>query len=221
MTAVARPGRFITFEGGEGSGKSTQIARLAETLRADGRDVVVTREPGGSPVGERIRGILLDPDVTLDAVTQAFLFSAARRDHVVTLIAPALARGAVVISDRFADSTRAYQQAAGDVPASLVETVTGAAIGDTVPDLTIILDIPPMLGLKRAAARRTGMARADLFEAADLSFHERVRQGFLDIAIREPQRCAVVDADREVDAIARDVAHMLLIRLHIGALRHG
>ncbi|MGL4240197.1 MAG: dTMP kinase, partial [Beijerinckiaceae bacterium] len=122
MSAPAKRGAFITFEGGEGSGKSTQIALLAERLRAEGREVVVTREPGGSPTGERIRGILLDPEERLDAITQAFLFSASRRDHVCNLIEPALARGAVVISDRFADSTRAYQQAAGEVPRELIET---------------------------------------------------------------------------------------------------
>ncbi len=202
MTPARQRGFFITFEGGEGSGKSTQIRLLAKKLRAEGREVVTTREPGGSPMGERIRGLLLDPEARIDAVTQALLFSAARRDHVANLIAPALARGATVISDRFADSTRAYQQAAGEVPAEFTETITAAAVGATVPDLTIILDIPPEVGLARANARRGKMDKADTFEASDVAFHAGVRAGYLAIAAREPWRCLVVDAARPIDTIA-------------------
>jgi dTMP kinase len=196
---------FITFEGGEGSGKSTQISLLAEALRSAGREVLVTREPGGSPGGERIRALLLDPDADFDALTQAFLFSASRRDHVRHLIEPALKRGAVVISDRFADSTRAYQQAAGAVAPEIVEAMTIAAIGDTVPDLTILLDLDPAVGLARASKRRGADGRADAFEASDLDFHARVRAGYLALARREPMRFAVIDAAVEPGEVAQRV----------------
>jgi dTMP kinase len=198
-------GRFITFEGGEGSGKSTQISRLAATLENLALAVRQTREPGGSPMGERIRGLLLDPAAKLDAVTQIFLFCAARHDHVVELIEPALKRGEWVLCDRFADSTRAYQGAAGEIRADLVRTLENAAIGFTIPDLTIILDIAPEKGLARAHLRRGKADRADAFEAADIAFHERVRQGYLAQAKAEPERCLVVDADRSEDAVAADV----------------
>jgi dTMP kinase len=215
MTGRAGSGRFITFEGGEGSGKSTQIALLAEQLRVQGREVVATREPGGSPMGERIRGLLLDPEARLDAVTQALLFSAARRDHVVELIQPALRRGAIVLCDRFADSTRAYQQAAGDVPEALIETITMAAVGTTSPDLTIILDIAPEAGLARASQRRGGGAKPDAFEASNLGFHARVRDGYLAIAGREPQRCVVIHADGSAAQVAADIARIVSKRLGI------
>jgi dTMP kinase len=216
-------GRFISFEGGEGSGKSTQIALLAERLRGMGADVVVTREPGGSPMGERIRALLLDPDASFDPVAQAFLFSAARRDHVVQLIVPALARGAVVICDRFADSTRAYQQAAGAVPDHLVETITMAAVGTTTPDLTILLDIDPAVGVARAERRRGQSARADLFEASAMDFHARVRAGYRAIADREPNRFAVLDASQAPGEVANEVFAAVSARLHLapGRPAHG
>jgi dTMP kinase len=208
-------GRFITFEGGEGSGKSTQIARLADHLRAAGREVVVTREPGGSPMGERIRTLLLDPDASFDAVAQAFLFSAARRDHVGQLIRPSLDRGADVISDRFADSTRAYQQAAGKVPDALVETITAAAVGATIPDLTVLLDIDPALGMARAERRRGDSARADLFESSALAFHAKVRAGYLGLARKEPRRFVVIDASQDQDTVATAVALMVAERIAV------
>jgi dTMP kinase len=211
--STARKGLFITFEGGEGSGKSTQIRLLADKLRAAGREVVVTREPGGSPGGERIRALLLDPDADFDAITQAFLFSAARRDHVRQLIEPAMKRGAVVISDRFADSTRAYQQAAGAVSPEIVETITDAAIGDTVPDLTVLLDLDPSVGLARANKRRGADGRADAFEASDLGFHERVRTGYLALARCEPRRFSVIGADGPPDAVAGAVWAVVSKRL--------
>jgi dTMP kinase len=198
-------GRFITFEGGEGSGKSTQIRHLAATLGKLNLAVRQTREPGGSPMGERIRGLLLDPAAKLDAMTQIFLFCAARHDHVVELIEPALKRGEWVLCDRFADSTRAYQGAAGEIPSDLVRRLEKAAIGDTIPDLTIILDIAPEKGLARANRRRGKNDRADAFEAADIAFHERVRQGYLAQARAEPERCVVVDADRGEDTVAAEV----------------
>lgn len=210
---TAGGGRFITFEGGEGSGKSTQLKRLAAHLAARGLDALETREPGGSPMGERIRAILLDPAERPDSITQIFLFCASRRDHVASLIAPTLAAGRWVICDRFMDSTRAYQGAAGDVPAELLAAMEGAAVGATRPDLTIILDIDPARGLARARKRRGGAGEADTFEASDLAFHRRVREGYRRIAEAEPERCAVVDADRDEAAIAAEIAALCDARL--------
>jgi dTMP kinase len=194
MTARAAAGHFITFEGGEGAGKSTQVRHLAEALRQDRHDVVLTREPGGSAAAERMRAILLDPVLALDAMTQLMLFSAARRDHWIKTIAPALARGAIVICDRFYDSTFAYQGAAGGVGKSEMQQLTRFALGDATPDLTIILDIEPSKGLARAAARR-GTAVSDSFEGRDIDFHRKIRDALLQIAAREPMRCLMFDSD--------------------------
>ncbi len=202
-------GRFITFEGGEGSGKSTQIRHLAALLQRNDHAVITTREPGGSPAGEKIRGLLLDPAARLDAMTQILLFCAARRDHVVALIAPALARGEWVLCDRFADSTRAYQGAAGNIDADLVQTLERAVIGETAPDLTIILDISPDIGLARASRRRGKISDADAFEASDLAFHQLVRAGYLAIAVAEPARCVVIDADQAEAAVAAAIAEVV------------
>jgi len=199
-------GRFVTFEGGEGSGKSTQIRRLAALLEQNGQAVLTTREPGGSPTGEKIRGLLLDPAANLDAMTQILLFCAARHDHVVALIAPALAYGQWVLCDRFADSTRAYQGAAGHIDRELVATLEKAAIGETIPDLTIILDIAPEKGLARANRRRGEGSAVDAFEASDLAFHQRVRDGYRAIAAAEPARCVVIDADQAEAAVAAAIA---------------
>lgn len=209
-------GRLITFEGGEGSGKSTQIKRLSIFLRANRLNVVETREPGGSPMGERIRGLLLDPEARLDGVTQLLLFGAARRDHVVQLIEPALARGAWVLCDRFIDSTRAYQGAAGAVDAALVDAVETAALGGTRPDLTLILDIAPREGLARAQRRRGAAVSPDAFEAAGLAFHERVRDSFRAIAAAEPQRCVLIDAAGSEAEVAAAVEAACRERLGIG-----
>jgi len=213
MSRSAGRGRFVTFEGGEGGGKSTQIERLASGLANHGHEVVQTREPGGSPIGERIRLLLLDPAAKLDPVTQILLFGAARRDHVISLIEPALQRGAWVLCDRFMDSTRAYQGAAGAVDLDLVSSLEDAVVGRTRPDLTLILDIDPRRGLARANRRRGRAVAPDAFEASDIAFHSRVRQAYLDIAAREPQRCAVIDADRTADAVARDIAATCEARL--------
>jgi dTMP kinase len=212
MTAQRSRGHFISFEGGEGSGKSTQIRRLAVLLERQGLTVIQTREPGGSPMGERIRGLLLDPDAKLDATTQIFLFCAARHDHVVALIEPALQRGDWVLCDRFADSTRAYQGAAGEIPADLVRTFEKTAIGRTVPDLTLILDITPEKGLARANRRRGTADKADAFEASDLAFHQRVREGYLDQARKEPERCKVIDADQSEHTVAQAIAELMAQR---------
>jgi dTMP kinase len=216
MTGLFSRGRFITFEGGEGSGKSTQIRHLAKALRALGLVVHETREPGGSPMGERIRSLLLDPASRMDAMSQAFLFCAARHDHVVELIAPALAKGEWVLCDRFADSTRAYQGAAGALPQDLLKTLENAAVGATRPDLTFILDIKPEIGLSRAARRRKPSDDADAFEASDLGFHRRVRDGFLNVAKGEPDRCVVIDADQNEADIAAAIYEScdLKLKLH-------
>jgi dTMP kinase len=197
-------GRFITFEGGEGAGKSTQVRRLAERLAARGGEVVTTREPGGSPGAETIRGLLVDGAVDRwSPITETLLMYAARRDHIERVIAPALARGAWVISDRFFDSTRAYQGAAGGAPAALVRALETEVVGETVPDLTLILDLPVAVGLARAAGRGQGEGR---FEAKGAPFHERLRAAFLEIAAAEPARCRVIDADADVEAVAERIA---------------
>lgn len=203
-------GFFISFEGGEGAGKSTQIRRLAERLEAAGHDVVVTREPGGSPGAEAIRELLVNGAVDRwSSVTETLLMYAARRDHVERVIRPALAGGKVVLCDRFADSTRAYQGAGGEAPASLIASLEEHVLNGTVPILTLILDLPPQVGLQRAEARG-GAAR---FESKGLEFHERLRAGYLEIARREPERCVVIDADAEIDAVTAAIAHAVVQRL--------
>ncbi|MGU3537809.1 dTMP kinase [Methylobacterium sp. A54F] len=203
MAGRPRRGVFITFEGGEGAGKSTQVARLAEDLRAAGaRSVVTTREPGGSPRAEEIRAAVLAGAAKLyGPFAEALLFSAARIDHLDRLIRPALAEGGIVLCDRFADSTRAYQGAAGGLEAGVVRALERVAVGDTRPDLTLILDLAPESGLARARARGGGAA-PDRFEAEALAFHERLRAAFRAIAEAEPDRCVLVDAAREPDAVA-------------------
>ena len=171
-------GRFITFEGGEGTGKSTQVKLLAERLRAHGIDVVTTREPGGSPGAEIIRHVLLSGAAKpFGPAAEAILFAAARDDHLAETIRPALARGAWVISDRFADSTRVYQGVLGEVDPNLIHGLERIVVGDGKPDLTIVLDVPPEIGLERAAKRRADEA-ADRFEAEGLDYHRRLREAF-------------------------------------------
>jgi dTMP kinase len=201
MMAPAR-GAFITFEGGEGSGKSTQLRRLAERLTAAGEATVVTREPGGTPHAEALREILLSGRAApLGPLAEAALFAAARIDHVDALIAPALKRGAFVLCDRFADSTRAYQGGVGGVDARMIALLEKAALGDTRPDLTIVFDISPEEGLARAARRRGKAAPPDRFESENNAFHTRLRQAFLDIAAAEPHRCCVVNGTRPVEEL--------------------
>ena len=205
-------GHFISFEGGEGAGKSTQIRRLAERLQAAGYDVVVTREPGGSPGAEAIRELLVNGAADRwSPVTETLLMYAARRDHVERVIRPALARGAVVLCDRFADSTRAYQGAGGDAPATLIASLEDHVLGGTVPHLTLILDLPAEVGLTRAEARG-GAAR---FESKGLEFHQRLRAGYLEIARVEPERCVVIDADADLDAVTAAIANAVSQRLDL------
>jgi dTMP kinase len=195
-------GRFITFEGGEGSGKSTQIKKLAERLNAAKLRNIVTREPGGSPGAEIMRhlvlsgmGKLLGPDA------ESLLFAAARDDHVRTVILPALNQGIWVLCDRFSDSTHAYQGKVGKVSPGVLNAMQRVTIGELKPDLTIILDVPAEIGLKRAAARR-GDGAPDRFEAEDLKFHEDLREAFRQIATQDPQRCILIDATADPDTIA-------------------
>jgi dTMP kinase len=200
---LSKQGRFITFEGGEGAGKSTQVGHLVARLRARGHEVVATREPGGTPNAEALRKILLEGlDETLSPASEAMIFSAARIDHLDRLIRPALARGAFVICDRFADSTRAYQ--GGKLPASFIDDLERLAVGDTMPDLTLILDLPAEDGLARADARR-GQAKADRFESEAIGFHCDLREAFQKIARHHPQRCRVIDATRPVDVMAENI----------------
>ena len=203
--ALQRPslrGRFITFEGGEGSGKSTQIRKLAERLDAAKLRAIVTREPGGSPGAEIIRhlvlsgmGKLLGPDA------ETLLFAAARDDHVRTVILPALNQGVWVLCDRFFDSTRAYQGQLGQVRPELVNAMQRVTIGDLKPDLTFILDVPVEIGLQRAAARR-GSAAADRFEAEDVNFHQDLREAYRQIAADDPERCVLIDATADQETVA-------------------
>jgi dTMP kinase len=194
MTMQAR-GRFITLEGGDGVGKSVQAKRLEERLCALGLAVVRTREPGGSPGAEALREAILSGFASgFSAAGQALLFSAARVDHLDQTILPALARGAWVVSDRFADSTRAYQGAAGNLPPEFIASLERLTVGANRPDVTLILDLDPQVGLKRADMRRqTGPA--DRFESEGLPFHQTLRRAFLDIAAAEPGRCVVIQAD--------------------------
>jgi dTMP kinase len=204
-------GRFITIEGGEGAGKSTQAPLLVASLERAGIAALATREPGGSPGAEAIRRLLLEGDgERWDAVGEALLVVAARRDHVAKLIEPALARGVWVVADRFADSTLAYQgYGRGLMPADLT-ALHRFALGDFGPDLTLVLDLPVEIGLARAALRR---AAADRFERLGHAFHERLRQGFLTIAAAEPARCVLVDAAIEPAAVHRAVLAAVWQRL--------
>jgi dTMP kinase len=194
-------GRFITFEGGEGGGKSTQAKLLAARLEKSGIEVVLTREPGGSAGAEIIRHVLLSGAAKpLGAETEAILFAAARDDHVRATIAPALEAGKWVISDRFMDSTRVYQGILGQVDPRLIRGLERVTVGDVVPDLTFIMDVPVDVGLARVQARR-GAGAADRFEAETAEFHEKLRRAFAAFAKLEPERCVLIDATQPKEAV--------------------
>jgi dTMP kinase len=198
-------GRFITFEGGEGGGKSTHTKLLAERLTKAGIDVVLTREPGGSPGAEIIRHVLLSGAAKpLGAETEAILFAAARDDHVRTTIEPALAAGKWVICDRFLDSTRVYQGILGHVDARLIRGLERVTVGDAMPDLTLILDVPVEVGLDRASKRR-GSGEADRFEAEAIEFHEKLRGAYAALAKLEPERCLLIDATQDKSAVQEQI----------------
>ena len=206
-------GRFITIEGGEGAGKSTQVALLAAALERAGIAALATREPGGSAGAEAIRRLLLEGEgARWDAQQEALLLVAARRDHVNRLIIPALARGVWVVSDRFADSTLAYQGYGRGLAAPDLAALHRFALGDFTPDLTLILDLPAAAGLARAAARSPA---ADRFERLDPSFHDRLREGFRAIAAAEPGRCVLIDASGAPDAVHRAVTGAVAQRLQV------
>lgn len=207
-------GKFITFEGGEGAGKSTQVKLLAERLRERGITVVETREPGGTERGEKIREFLLSGKAKdFGAIGEAVLFSAAREDHVRTLIAPALERGDWVLCDRFSDSTAAYQGAASGVKPALVRALERVSVDQTMPELTFVLDLPPEVGLKRVAERnRESSGKPDRFEGMDLAFHTALREAFLTIAHERPERCAVIDAQQAETAVAEHIWEIVLER---------
>ena len=216
MADLAR-GFFITFEGGEGAGKSTQIGLLAQKLRDKRYPVVVTREPGGSPGAEAIRHVILSGAAEpFGPEMEALLFAAARADHVEQLIRPALRRGKIVLCDRFVDSSRVYQGMAGNVDAGLLAEIERVSVNGVMPDMTLILDIDPKEGLRRAAARR-GENQADRFEKETLAVHKRRRQAFLDIARKEPKRCVVIDASADAETVENVVTAVAFAALEARA----
>ena len=204
-------GRLITFEGGEGAGKSTQVCILVDRLLRAGRRAIATREPGGSPAAEDIRETLLSGKVKqFGPFAEALLFSIARQDHIDTVISDALARGQWVVCDRFLDSTRAYQGATGGVPAPVISALERLTLHGIMPNLTIVLDISVEEGLARMARRR---GAPDRFEGQDIAQHERIRKAFLDIAEEEPGRCVVIDARKPEALVAEDVWEAVAERL--------
>jgi len=210
---MAKRGRFITFEGGEGTGKSTQAKRLMARLGAKKIPCTLTREPGGSPGAEEIRGLLLQGDpARWDPLTEALLFYAARTDHTERTIKPALKAGKWVICDRYSDSSYAYQGGGRGLNRETVRRIEAIAIGDFKPELTLILDQDPEIGLERVASRTHNETR---FEAFDLEFHHRMRKTFLEIARRAPDRCAVIDASQDVDTVEEAVFQVIKSRLRI------
>ncbi|MDE1992130.1 MAG: dTMP kinase [Rhizobiaceae bacterium] len=208
-------GLFVSFEGGEGAGKSTQIRRLADRLRGLGHEVLVTREPGGSPGAEAVRHVLLSGAAEMFGTRmEAILFAAARNDHVEEVIRPALMRGVIVLCDRFMDSSRVYQGVTGNLAPEFIEALQRVAVDGVVPDCTLILDIPAAIGLERARKRALPTAAGpDRFEKEEMQTHEKRREAFLDIAARDPDRCHVVDARRSEDDIAGEIADIIDERL--------
>ncbi len=206
-------GKFITLEGGEGAGKSTQAPRLAAHLERAGHTVCITREPGGSPGAEAIRELLVTGDPgRWDAEAETLLHYAARRSHLTDTIRPALARGEWVVCDRFADSTRAYQGYVGGMDKGFISEIHARVAGALTPDLTLILDLPPEAGLARAQARGEG---EDRYERMGLDFHRRLRAAFLEIAAGEPERCMVVDADGDMETVAERIKSAVEGRLEV------
>ena len=209
-------GTLITLEGVEGSGKSTQCARLAESLRARGLDVVLTREPDGTRMGAAIRRLFETDGPPPGPLTQVFLFMAARHQHLVEVIRPALARGALVISDRYMDATLAYQGFGQGVALETIRDLNAMATGGLVPDLTLVLDLAPAVGMTRIKGRRL-----DAFEKMDLGFHHRVREGYLEIARTDKRRVVVLDADQDAEGLQGQIAAAVDDLLRRGHLHAG
>jgi dTMP kinase len=198
-SAASDKGYFITFEGGEGSGKSTQLKLLNAVFEKSGLPFIATREPGGSPGAEKIRSLLVSGDVdSWDPLTETLLFMAARADHINKLVKPAISMGKTVICDRFFDSTLVYQGIGKGLGTEYIKNLHQIVFGDFMPDLTIILDIDPETGLKRAGERRGNENR---FEQLDIGFHQKIREGFLQIAKNEPARCTLLDATKDADIL--------------------
>ena len=213
MAAAPERGGFVTLEGGEGAGKSTQVARLVDRLAALGIEAVATREPGGSPRAEAIRAALLSGAVaSLGPTAEAVMFSAARLDHVDMKIRPALERGGFVVCDRFIDSTRVYQGELGRIDPTLIVSLERVVVGDLMPDLTLVLDVDPATGLARARTRRGTAAEADRFEREGQHFHDRLRTAFLAVAAREPGRCRIIDGNQPADDVAEAIWAAVLSR---------
>lgn len=226
---MPKKGLFITLEGGEGTGKSTQLKLLQQALTAEGVEVVATREPGGTPQAERIRDLVIQRDSgAFDPMTEALLMSASRREHLVSKIWPALDRGQWVISDRFADSTRAFQGHGMGLPQEFIESLYKLVAGDFQPDLTFIFDIDPEEGLKRSLRHKSGgvsttESTEDRYERMGIAFHTRLRNGFLEIAKRHPQRCVLIDAAQDIAAVHAHVLQVIKSRagLSLKEVRHG
>ncbi|MGI9401794.1 MAG: dTMP kinase [Rhizobiaceae bacterium] len=214
MAKATERGWFITFEGGEGSGKSTQIQHLKKVLKKQGFEVLVTREPGGSPGGEAVRHVLLSGAAEpFGSEMEAILFSAARSDHVETIIKPALEKGVVVLCDRFIDSTRVYQGVTGEVDMAFLAKLEAIACEDCWPDITLILDIDPTEGMRRAKSRRSAGEAADRFEKEPIKLQRRRRMAFLDIARKEPERCIVIDADGTEKSVRQAIGNAVKKRM--------
>lgn len=217
-----RRGIFITFEGGEGTGKSTQVRALRETLTLRGYDVLATREPGGSPGAEAVRHVLLSGAAEEFGIRmEATLFAAARSDHVEEVIRPAVARGTIVLCDRFMDSTRVYQGVTGNLEPQFVKALERIAVNGLIPDLTIVIDVPAATGLQRAAQRAGDQAAPDRFEKEAVATHEMRRQAFLDIALGEPDRCKIVDGTRPLSDVTADILALVDLELHRMDRRQG
>ena len=210
--SAGQKGRFITLEGGEGAGKSTQIRLLQDALENAGNKVLCTREPGGSPGGEAIRDLLVKGNTDWEPLTEALLNYAARHEHLEKVIIPALNEGSWVLCDRFADSTMAYQGYGHGMNREVIRRLHRLVVDDITPDLTLIFDMPVDEGLKRAVARGDG---EDRYERMGKDFHDRLREGFLEIAKKDPGRCFVIDASGDIDTVATAVKVAVMTRLRI------
>ena len=218
---MSKKGLFITLEGGEGTGKSTQVKLLQQALSSAGVDAVITREPGGTDQAERIRNLLIQRDAGhFDALTEALLMMSARREHLVNKIWPSIEQGKWVISDRFADSTRAFQGYGMGLGQDVIEKIYDLIAGDFQPDLTFIFDIDPEVGLKRSLKQLTATTNKtesteDRYERMDLPFHQRLRKGFLETAKKFPERCVIIDATQDIQAIHRQVLKVIEARFGV------